>query len=106
MQLLTSFYAVDADELLEMCKDHPHYGLLEGIDPTIHKPVYGHHDIPKYTLPPKGISKSAAYQLIHDEMELDGTPILNLASFVNTGMDEHADKLMAENINKWDYSLF
>lgn len=33
-------------------------------------------------------------------MELDGAPTLNVASFVNTGMDAHADKLMAENMNK------
>ncbi|KAG8824903.1 hypothetical protein FRC17_008931 [Serendipita sp. 399] len=33
-------------------------------------------------------------------MELDGAPILNLASFVNTNMDEHANKLFAENANK------
>jgi glutamate decarboxylase len=33
-------------------------------------------------------------------MELDGAPTLNLASFVSTGMDQYADKLMAENVNK------
>jgi glutamate decarboxylase len=29
----------------------------------------------------------AAYQLIHDELNLDGNPALNLASFVTTWMD-------------------
>ena len=42
----------------------------------------------------------AAYQLIHDELALDGTPALNLASFVQTWMPRQADKLMMENISK------
>lgn len=39
-------------------------------------------------------------QLIHDELSLDGNPLLNLASFVHTHMDPGADKLMDENKNK------
>jgi glutamate decarboxylase len=86
---------------LQSCKEHPHYAILNGNhNPAFHKPVYGQSDIPKFTIPQTGISKTAAYQLIHDEMELDGAPTLNLASFVNTGMDQYADKLMAENVNK------
>ncbi|PVF94473.1 glutamate decarboxylase [Serendipita vermifera] len=92
---------IDPDELLHICKEHPHYGVLNSNhNPTVHKPVYGLNDIPKFTIPDTGIGKAAAYQLLHDEMELDGAPILNLASFVNTGMDDHADKLMSENMNK------
>ena len=43
-------------------------------------------DIPKYKLPEDGIEPNCAYQLIHDELEFDGTPNLNLASFVHTYM--------------------
>jgi hypothetical protein len=32
--------------------------------------------------------------------QLDGTPALNLASFVTTFMDERAEQLMLENMNK------
>lgn len=32
--------------------------------------------------------------------QLDGTPALNLASFVTTYMDSAAEKLMMENMNK------
>ena len=49
---------------------------------------------------------ASAYQLIHDELTLDGNPTLNLATFVTTWMDDEADKLMAETANKnaidWD----
>jgi glutamate decarboxylase len=33
-------------------------------------------------------------------IKLDGTPALNLASFVTTFMEEEAEKLMAENLSK------
>ncbi|KAI0083973.1 glutamate decarboxylase [Irpex rosettiformis] len=61
---------------------------------------YGTALIPKFRLPSKGTDAKAAYQLIHDELELDGSPSLNLASFVHTWMPEEANKLMAENIAK------
>jgi len=42
----------------------------------------------------------AAYQTIHDELNLDGNPALNLASFVTTWMEPEADKLIMESIGK------
>ncbi|HYA45582.1 MAG TPA: glutamate decarboxylase, partial [Acidimicrobiales bacterium] len=40
------------------------------------------------------------YQIIHDELNLDGNPALNLASFVTTWMEPEADKLMAESFGR------
>lgn len=57
-------------------------------------------DIPKYKLPETGIAANAAYQLVHDELDFDGRPNLNLASFVHTYMEPEADKLIMENISK------
>lgn len=48
----------------------------------------------------QGTNADATYQLIHDELTLDGTPALNLASFVHTWMPKQADQLMMENISK------
>ena len=48
----------------------------------------------------QGIGARDAYQLIHDELSLDGNPLLNLASFVHTWMPQEADKLMMENLSK------
>ncbi len=62
--------------------------------------------IPKYEFPKKGMSPRAAYQLVHDELSLDGNPFLNLASFVNTWMEPEADKLVMENINKNIIDIF
>lgn len=46
------------------------------------------------------IPKEAAYQIINDELMLDGNPRLNLASFVTTWMEPECDKLMMASINK------
>jgi glutamate decarboxylase len=42
----------------------------------------------------------AAYQLVHDELNLDGNPLLNLASFVTTWMEPEGNKLALETMSK------
>lgn len=56
--------------------------------------------IPRFELPESMMDAEIAYRICHDEMELDHNPLLNLASFVTTQMDEHADRLIKENLNK------
>lgn len=51
-------------------------------------------------MPQNSISKDAAYQIIHDELLLDSSPRLNLASFVTTWMEPECDNLMLEAISK------
>ncbi|SCV69476.1 BQ2448_2496 [Microbotryum intermedium] len=63
-------------------------------------PNYGTGELPKHSIPSKGTEPVVAYNLIHDELSLDGSPLLNLASFVHTHMDEYGDKLALENIAK------
>ena len=58
------------------------------------------HDVPKYRLPAGGMAADAAYQLVHDELDLDGNPTLNLASFVTSWMEPQADRLVQETIAK------
>ncbi|XP_020110123.1 glutamate decarboxylase 4-like isoform X2 [Ananas comosus] len=61
---------------------------------------YVQDPVPRYELGTSSISKEAAYQLIHDELLLDGSPRLNLASFVTTWMEPECDRLMTETANK------
>lgn len=56
--------------------------------------------LPRFQMPDKSIPKEAAYQIINDELMLDGNPRLNLASFVTTWMEPECDKLMMDAINK------
>ncbi|MHB1439280.1 MAG: glutamate decarboxylase [Cuniculiplasma sp.] len=58
------------------------------------------NDVPKYSFPEREMQPRTAYQLIHDELNLDGNPDLNLATFVTTWMEPEADKLIIENLHK------
>jgi glutamate decarboxylase len=56
--------------------------------------------IPKYRMPEHGAAPETAYRLIHDELLLDGSSRLNLATFVTTWMEPEASRLMAEAFDK------
>ena len=56
--------------------------------------------VPRDELPRRGMPPDAAYQIIHDELMLDGNARLNLATFVTTWMEPQADRLMAETFDK------
>ena len=71
---------------------------------TVNTTTYGSRyfceSVPKFEMPDEGMPARAAYQIIHDELNLDGNPSLNLASFVTTWMEPEADKLIQESIDK------
>ncbi|MFN2496654.1 MAG: glutamate decarboxylase [Pseudonocardiaceae bacterium] len=56
--------------------------------------------VPRDRLPAAGMDAALAYQLVHDELMLDGNARLNLATFVTTWMEPHAERLMAESADK------
>ncbi|KAK9272826.1 hypothetical protein L1049_003204 [Liquidambar formosana] len=61
---------------------------------------YVRTSLPRFKMPENSIPKEAAYQIINDELMLDGNPRLNLASFVTTWMEPECDKLVMAAINK------
>ena len=56
--------------------------------------------VPSLALPAEEMRGEVAYQIVHDELMLDGNARLNLATFVTTHMDPFADKLMTETFDK------
>ena len=56
--------------------------------------------IPSDRIPENQLDPRAVYQIIHDELNMDCNPALNLASFVTTWMEPEAEKLMTETANK------
>jgi glutamate decarboxylase len=56
--------------------------------------------VPSLRLPDEPMDPQAAYRFIHDELMLDGSSRLNLATFVTTWMDPEAEKLMADTFDK------
>lgn len=96
---------VDADEVLSKARGGSKADQVRAQGATSVSTPYSARyeaftDIPKYKLPETGIPANAAYQLVHDELDFDGRPNLNLASFVHTYMEPEADKLIMENISK------
>ncbi|WP_291049603.1 glutamate decarboxylase [Herbiconiux sp.] len=57
-------------------------------------------DFPLNRLPDGESLPETAYQVVHDEAMLDGNSRLNLATFVGTWMDSHANKLYSETADK------
>ena len=55
---------------------------------------------PKHRLAQDPVPADVAYQLIHDELLLDGSARLNLATFVTTWMEPQARQLMADCVDK------
>jgi len=56
--------------------------------------------IPRLRLPDTEMDADTAFQVVHDELILDGSSRLNLATFVTTWMDPQAERLMALTLDK------
>ncbi|MEP7089192.1 MAG: glutamate decarboxylase [Nocardioidaceae bacterium] len=57
-------------------------------------------ELPRNTLAAGPVPPDVAYQLIHDELLLDGSARLNLATFVTTWMEPQARQLMSDCVDK------
>ena len=58
------------------------------------------HKLPKYKFPNDESYDEHAYQVVHDELMMDGNSRQNLATFCSTWVDEKLHKLMNESIDK------
>ncbi|KAK8844593.1 glutamate decarboxylase [Kwoniella newhampshirensis] len=96
---------VDADKLIAISKDHPTRKHTHGKQSTLHDIPYASRydvevELPRFSMPDSGVSAKTVYQILHDELLLDGNPNMNLASFVHTWVPDECSTLMHENINK------
>jgi glutamate decarboxylase len=68
------------------------------------RPMYARHSLlgsaPRHEIPAEGMAPSTAYNLIHDELILDGSSRFNLATFCSTWMEPEAHRLMSETFDK------
>ena len=75
----------------------------EAFDENI-SPAYSQRSIeepiPKYEIPKREMSPELAYNIVRDELILDGNSRLNLATFVTTWMEDEARRLMTETFDK------
>src|SRR6476661_494424 len=70
-----------------------------GLNPLFFRPGET-TEVSRYRIPEDESLPETAYQIVHDEAMLDGNARLNLATFVGTWMDDHADRLYAEAFDK------
>ncbi|MGH3843841.1 MAG: pyridoxal-dependent decarboxylase, partial [Pseudonocardiaceae bacterium] len=85
-----------------MALSHPAYQQSSGLQEMSINPVFTREPVqlPRNELPPAELDPDTAYQVVHDELILDGNARLNLATFVTTWMDPQATRLMTECFDK------
>jgi glutamate decarboxylase len=69
------------------------------VNPLFAKDAEVRH-LSRFGLPEGSMDPDTAYQIVHDELLLDGNARLNLATFVTTWMEPQASRLMAECAEK------
>ena len=67
------------------------------VDPLVD---LGGEPIPRHRLGAHEIPADVAYEMIHDELMLDGNARMNLATFVTTWMEPEAQRLLEESFDK------
>lgn len=82
-------------QLLKSVKHSHHTKAKEYLSP-----YNSEQTISKYEIPENSSPGNLVYEYLNEDLTLDGIPTLNLASFVNTDIDEYASKLVFENIVK------
>ena len=60
----------------------------------------GQSPMSKNRMPDQMAPPETVYRFIHDELLLDGSSRLNMATFVTTWMEPQAERLMAETFDK------
>ncbi|KAL9101845.1 MAG: hypothetical protein Q9163_002948 [Psora crenata] len=99
---------VDPDQIIQQLQSHPsqsHRHHLHVKNATSTRTPYSTRyasqvEISKFVIPKEGAPADAVHQMLKDELDLDGRPNLNLASFVGTYMEREAEQLMVENLSK------
>ncbi|CAN9270753.1 unnamed protein product [Alternaria alternata] len=90
------FEAIDATTSINLTPDDE----ADDYTATVYGSKYAAEDLPRHEMPDREMPPHVAYRMIKDDLTLDGTPTLNLASFVTTYMEEEAEKLMVDAFSK------
>jgi glutamate decarboxylase len=79
---------------------HSKEEILPNLDDQVFGTTFLPHPLPKYKFPKQEADPSAAYQLVHDELLLDGNSRQNVATFCQTWVEPEVRKLMDECLDK------
>jgi glutamate decarboxylase len=92
----SQFKAIEATTSINLTPDDED----DDFTATVYGSKYAAEDLPRHEMPEREMPPHVAYRMIKDDLTLDGTPTLNLASFVTTYMEEEAEKLMVDAFSK------
>lgn len=79
---------------------HSKEEILPSLDDQVFGTSFLPHPLPKYRFPKQETDPNAAYQLVHDQLLLDGNSRQNLATFCQTWVEPEIQKLMDECLGK------
>jgi len=91
---------VVSDAISEAVSSPPPSAASRIFSTSVYGTKWAGQDLPRFEMAEEEIPAQAAYKLIKDELALDGTPQLNLASFVTTYMEDEATRLMQDALDK------
>src|SRR5580765_7931220 len=57
-------------------------------------------EVPSRTFPTSGMSPTDAMRLLDEDLDLEGDPNRNLATFVTTWMEPEAQRIIAQNLHR------
>lgn len=75
-------------------------GHRDGSTDEVYTEQLMRHGAPKTGFPTRGTDARAAYQMVHDELMLDGVSRMNLATFCTTWVEPEVHTLMDESLDK------
>lgn len=90
---------VSADDILAAAADHGLNLAPRNQPATPFGGKYRSFGLPHEAIPDDGVAPVDAYSVVSNELARDGTPVLNLASFVSTEVDDYAQRLFREHYN-------
>jgi glutamate decarboxylase len=80
-------------------RQDPHAGADLAVNPLYTRGAL-HHSVPRLRMPDDETDADTAASIVRDELLLDGSARLNLATFVTTWMEPAAAALMADTLDK------
>src|SRR4051795_10697135 len=98
---MTAITQAEEREQGDLGGEHPSVAAARAEDLAI-APMFTleSQSIPRHELPDGEMAADVAYQIVHDELMLDGNARLNVATFVTTWMEPQAQQLMTECFDK------
>src|SRR3954452_12711656 len=98
---MTAITRAEEREQGDLGGEHPSVAAARAEDLAI-APMFTleSQSIPRHELSDAEMAADVAYQIVHDELMLDGNARLNVATFVTMWMEPQAEKLMVECFDK------